>query len=63
MAPLNPDFAVEFAMKGKNPIKTDVCAGFGGDIIVDYAEVKKSSKGACWQEFWLVIKPQLQTLG
>jgi hypothetical protein len=50
-------------MKGKNPIKTGVCAGFWGEIIVDYAEVKKSSKVPCWQEFWLAIEPQLQNTG
>jgi hypothetical protein len=59
----NPDFAVEFVMKDKNPIKTGVGAGCWGDIIVDYAEVKKSSKGSCWQECWLAIEPPLQNLG
>jgi hypothetical protein len=50
-------------MKGKNPIKTGVCEGFWGEIIVDYAEFKKASKGACWQECWLAIEPPLQNPG
>jgi hypothetical protein len=29
-------------MKGKNPIKTGVCEDFLDEIIVNYAEVKKS---------------------
>jgi hypothetical protein len=41
---LNPDFTGEFVMKGQYPIKTGVCAGFGGDIRVDYAEGKKSKQ-------------------
>jgi hypothetical protein len=60
---LNPYFAVEYVMKGNNPIKTGVCAGVWGNIIVDYAKVKKSSKGSCWQECWLAIEPQLQNPG
>jgi hypothetical protein len=60
---LNPDFAVGFVMKGKNPIKTGVCEDFWGEIIVNDAEVKKASKGSCWQEFWLAIESQLQNRG
>jgi hypothetical protein len=47
----NPDFAVGFVMKGKNPIKTGVCADFLNEIIVNYAEVKKSRKCLCLPEF------------
>jgi hypothetical protein len=50
-------------VKGKNPKKTGICASFGGEIIVDYAEVKKSSKGSWLQEFGLAIEPPLQNLG
>jgi hypothetical protein len=50
-------------MKGKNPIKAGVCKDFLDEIIVNYAEVKKASKGPCWQQFCLAIESQLQNLG
>jgi hypothetical protein len=50
-------------MKGKNPIKTGFCEDFLVEIMVNYAEVKKASKGLCWQEFCLAIESQLQNLG
>jgi hypothetical protein len=67
---LNPDFAVGFVMKGKNPIKTSAYADFLDKIAVNYAEVKKSRKCTCLQEFCptsysgrLAIESQLQNLG
>jgi hypothetical protein len=63
IARVKPGFCNWVRYERKNPINTGVYAGFGGAIIVDYAEVEKSSKGSYWQECCLAIASQLQNLG
>jgi hypothetical protein len=61
--PFNPDYAFGSAMKGKKPIKTGFCAGFLNQIIVNYAELKKSNTYTCLQELWLLVESQPQNPG